>query len=275
MLRSETTPHARRYWAALVFLLLGILIGVWHNRVTTRGDRDPVVGAVRGVLAPPVGWIGGVSRWFGRQTGWLFRGRAVDTENLRLKERVAQLEGEKATLLEAQTNYNRLRDDLGFVRANAPRLLAADITSRKTDPKFDTLIINRGSRDGVRINSMVRTRNGLVGRVFEVTPGTASVLMLTDQKSGVGGRVQRATSRAVGVCEGNNSSRLELKYLPGDADIKPGDLIVTSGLGGMYPAGQVIGTVESVKPDENNVGKTALVHPIVEFDRLEEVYVQP
>ena len=274
-MRSETTPHARRYWAALIFLVLGVLLGVWHNRVTAHGDQDRAVGAVRGVVAPPVGWMGGVSQWFGRQTGWLFRGHSVEDENRRLKERVAQLQGEKAALLEAQTNYNRLRDDLGFVHANTPRLLAADITARKTDPKFDTLIINRGSRDGVRINSMVRTRNGLVGRVFELTPGTASVLMLTDQKSGVGGRVQRAASRAVGVCEGNNSSRLELKYLPGDADIKPGDLVVTSGLGGMFPAGQVIGTVESVKPDENNVGKTAQVHPAVEFDRLEEVYVQP
>ena len=274
-MRSETTPSARRYWAALVFLCVGVLLGVWHNRVTARGDQDPVVSGVRGVLTTPAGWMSGTMHWVGRQSGWLFRGRAVDTENRRLKERTAQLEGENAALREAQTNYDRLRDDLGFVHANTPRLLAADITARKSDPKFDTLIINRGSRDGVRINSMVRTRNGLVGRVFEVTPGTASVLMLTDQKSGVGGRVQRAASRAVGVCEGSNSSRLELKYLSGDADIKPGDLIVTSGLGGMFPAGQPIGTVESVKADENNVGKTAVVHPVVEFDRLEEVYVQP
>jgi rod shape-determining protein MreC len=274
-MRSETTPRARRYWAALIFLLLGVLLGAWHNRVTTRGRQDPVVGGVRGVLAPPVGAMGSVSHWFGRQTGWLFRGHAADAENRSLKDRVAQLEGENAALREAQTNLDRLRGDLGFVKANTPRLLAADITARKSDPKFDTLIINRGSRDGVRINSMVRTRNGLVGRVFEVTPGTASVLMLTDQKSGVGGRVQRAASRAVGVCEGNNSPRLELKYLPGDADIKVGDLIVTSGLGGIFPSGQVIGTVEKIKPDENNVGKTAVVHPVVEFDRLEEVYVQP
>ena len=274
-MRSETTPHARRYWAALVFLLLSVLLGVWHNRAASRGAQDPVVGGVRGVLAPPVGWMSGTTHWFGRQTGWLFRGHSVDTENRRLKERVAQLEGENATRREAQINVDRLRDDLGFVHSNTPRLLAAEITARKSDPKFDTLIINRGSRDGVRINSMVRTRNGLVGRVFEVTPGTASVLMLTDQKSGVGARVQRAASRAVGVCEGNNSSRLELKYLPGDADIKPGDRIVTSGLGGIFPAGQVIGTVESVKADENNVGKTAVVHPTVEFDSLEEVYVQP
>ena len=274
-MRSETTPRARRYWAALIFLLLSVLLGAWHNRVTARSGQDPVVGGVRGVLAPPVGGLSGASRWFGRQTGWLFRGHSVDTENRHLKERVAQLEGENAAMQEAQTNFNRLRNDLGFVHANASRLLAADITARKSDPKFDTLIINRGSRDGVRIDSMVRTRNGLVGRVFEVTPGTASVLMLTDQKSGVGGRVQRAASRAVGVCEGNNSSRLELKYLPGDADIKKGDVIVTSGLGGIFPAGQVIGTVESVKADENNVGKTAVVHPLVEFDSLEEIYVQP
>ncbi|MCW3054230.1 MAG: hypothetical protein JWN14_3400 [Chthonomonadales bacterium] len=57
-MRSETTPHARRYWAALVFLVLGVLLGVWHNRVTTHGYQDRTVGAVRGVVAPPVGWMG-------------------------------------------------------------------------------------------------------------------------------------------------------------------------------------------------------------------------
>ncbi len=274
-MRSEKTPNVRRYWAALTFLILGALIGVWHNRVTARGQQDPVVSLVRGVLARPVGWLHGASQWFGAQTGWLFRGRALDAENRRLRDRMAQLEGEAAALREAQVNYDRLRDDLGFAHANTPRLLAADITARKTDPKFDTLVINRGVRDGVRVNSMVRTRSGLVGRVFEVTPGTASVLMLTDQKSGVGGRVQRANSRSVGVCEGNNSSRLDFRYLPSEADIKPGDLIVTSGLGGVFPPGQLIGTVESVKADEGNVGKTAVVRPVVEFDRLEEVYVQP
>ncbi len=274
-MRSETKPQARRYWAAFLFLLLGTLIGGWHNRAARLGSSDPVVGGVRGVLARPVGGLHSASQWLGTQTGWLFRGRGLNAENRRLREQVAQLEGEAAALRETQANYQRLRNDLGFIQSSAPRLLVAGIVARKTDPKFDTLVINRGGRDGVKVNSMVRTRNGLVGRVFEVTPGTASVLMLTDQKSGVGGRVQRGSSRSVGVCEGSNSSRLDFRYLPSDADIKPGDLIVTSGLGGVFPPGQLIGTVESVKADEGNVGKTAVVRPAVEFDRLEEVYVQP
>lgn len=272
-MRSEKTPSARRYWAALIFLLVGTLAGAWHNRQVDHGKSDVVVGAVRGVVAPPASALGKVSRWCGEQTGWLFRGRALAEENRRLRERVTTLEGENTALREAQINYDRLRDDLGFVHSQARKLLAADVIARRPDPKFDTLVISRGSRDGVQPYSVVVTRAGLVGRVFEVTPGTASVLMLTDQNSGVGARVQRASSRAVGICKGDNSAQLSLGDLANDADIKVGDVVVTSGLGGIYPAGLLIGTVKEVKAEEGTLGKAAHLRPAVDFSRLEQVYV--
>src|SRR5581483_2233569 len=216
---------------------------------------------------------GQVSRWCGEQTGWLFQGRALAEENRRLRERVAALEGENAALREAQINYDRLRDDLGFVHSQPRRLLAADVIARRPDPKFDTLVISRGSRDGVQPYSVVVTRAGLVGRVFEVTPGTASVLMLTDQNSGVGARVQRANSRAIGICKGDNTAKLALIDLTNDADVKVGDAIVTSGLGGIYPPGLLIGTVTEVRAEEGNIMKAAHMRPCVEFNHLEQVYV--
>src|SRR5579871_1397745 len=275
MRSEERSPNARRYWAVLLFVVLGTLIGVWHNNRNDRGAQDYVEGGVRGVVAPPANALGRVSHWFGAQTYWLFHGHAVAEENQKLKERVAELEGENAALREMQINYDRLRDDLSFVRQDGAPKIAADVITRRADPKFDTLLISRGSRDGVKPNSVVVTRNGLVGRVFLVTPGTASVLMLTDQKSGVGARVQRPESRAVGVCEGDNSAVLMLLGLSGEADIKKDDIIVTSGLGGIYPKGLVIGTVLEVKEDEGNVGKVVRVKPRVDFDHLEEVYVLP
>lgn len=183
------------------------------------------------------------------------------------------MEQENAALREAAIKYESLRADLGFVRAQKTSLLAADVIARRPDPKFDTLVIARGGADGVRPNSVVVTREGVVGRVFEVTPGTASVLMLTDQNSGVGARVQRAKSRATGICKGDNSKALSLVYLPNDADIKLGDRIVTSGLGGVFPPGLPIGTVVDVRAEEGNFLKSARLRPFVDFDRLEQVYV--
>ncbi len=228
---------------------------------------------MRGVVAPPSNALGKVSRWFSAQTSWIWHGHAISEENQQLRERIAQLEQENAALREAAIKYESLRADLGFVRAQKTSLLAADVIARRPDPKFDTLVIARGGADGVRPNSVVVTREGVVGRVFEVTPGTASVLMLTDQNSGVGARVQRAKSRATGICKGDNSKALSLVYLPNDADIKLGDRIVTSGLGGVFPPGLPIGTVVDVRTEEGNFLKSARLRPFVDFDRLEQVYV--
>jgi rod shape-determining protein MreC len=208
------------------------------------------------------------------QTGWLFRGKQLDSENRKLAERVAQLEGENTLLKDQAVRYEQLRNDLGFVKQSPKALLAADIIARRIDSKYETLLVARGTNDGVKVDSAVVTRNGLVGRVFETTATTAAVLMITDQKSGAGGRVLRANSRAIGVCKGDNSNTLTLTYLENDADIVAGDEIVTSGLGGIYPPGIRIGVVREVKVDPTSAIKTAKVVPAVVFDKLEEVYIQ-
>lgn len=272
-MRTERMPPARRYWAALLFLMLGTLAGVWHNRKTDRGQPDMVVGAVRGAVAPPANALHQFNRWFGEQTGWIGRGRALAEENTRLRQRVAELETENTRLQEADIKLEQLKDDLSFVRGAKNPPLPAHIIAYRPDPKFDTLLINRGERDGIHVHNVIVTRSGIVGQVSEVTQTTATVLMLTDQNSGVGARVQRAKSRALGICKGDNSKFVTLTNLPPDADINPGDRIVTSGIGGVFPSGLLVGTVEKVTRDAENVNKTAQVRPAMDFDRIEEVYV--
>ncbi len=274
-MRSERTPSARRFKATLVFLLLGALAGVWHNRTMAKGKPDVLVVLIRTVIAPPANALGRFSRWCSVQTGWVFHGYSLARENRDLHARVAELEGENTRLREAEVDLVRLTQDIGFIQSSKTRPIAANVLWRRPDPKFDTITISRGSMDGIHVNSVVITRNGLVGRVTEMTPTTCSVLMLTDQNSGAGARVQRAESRATGVCKGDNTHLLTILYLPNDADIKIGDLVVTSGLGGVFPAGLALGTVMEVKEDEGNLLKRARVKPAVDFDKLEEVYVIP
>ena len=272
-MRPNEKPRSRRFGAAVALLLLGAATGAWHNHATDRDKPDFVASAVRGIIAPPANALGRVSRWFSDQTGWIFHGHSVAADNQKLRARVADLEGQNTRLLEAQIRYEHLRDDLQFVKTTPLKLLAADVWARRPDPKFDTLLIGRGSADGVKINSPVVSRSGLVGHVIEVGPNTASVLMLTDQNSSVGARVQRTGSRATGVCKGDNSGLLSMVYLPTNADIKAGDIIVTSGLGGVFPAGLFIGVVKEARTDAGNALKIGRVAPKVDFDRLEEVYV--
>lgn len=274
-MRAERNGASRKYGTALILLVCGALLGVWHNRRVDGGKQDLVSGAVRTAVAPPAGAMNNASRWLNAKTGWLFHGKDAADENARLRERLTQLEEENARLREADIKLRQLQDDLGFVRqGNAPKI-PAPILSQRPDAKFDTLLIGRGSRDGVHPHSVVVTRKGLVGQVTEVTPTTATVVLLTEQNGGVGARVQRAESRTFGICKGDNAGVLWMYHLPNDANIKKGDLIVSSGMGEVYPSGIVIGTVAEVKPDEENVNKKARIIPSVAFDRLEDVYVLP
>ncbi len=296
-MRSDQTPSARRYWVALILLFAGALVGYWHNRTTASGRTDALSGFAQTIVSPPARALHGVTRWFGDQTGWLFRGRSLAAENQRLREHMDDLERKNAELTELAGRYDQLRDDLGFVKSINPPPLAADVVARHVNPDFDTIVISRGKRDGVHVDSVVRTRKGLVGKVSEVSYLTATVILLTDPNGAVGARVQRDGSRnqskepvlAIGVCKGDHSSLIPLIDLPYDADIRPGDLVVTSGFGRpqsestkgdsrphpIYPRGLPIGTVVSVKEEEGSVGKVAKLHPVVDLDRLEEVYVLP
>jgi rod shape-determining protein MreC len=123
------------------------------------------------------------------------------------------------------------------------------------------------------VDATVITELGLVGKVVSVTPHSAKVLLITDPDSAVGGRVQR--SRDVGIVEGSieQANMVQMVNIPREADIKEGDLIISSGLGGVFPAGLIIGKVENIKDEEYSFFRRASIKPAVNFNRLEEVLV--
>ena len=272
-MRSERSSASIKYRVVIILAVSGIVLGVWHNRRIRAGQSDPILGLVRQVTVLPVRVFRSGSSWFGKRTEWIWKRRTLATENQRLRAENAELRGRLNALTEAQINYDRLRNDIGFVKQTRPRLLPADVISFRSDPKFDTMVINRGTSDGIKPNSVVVTRDGVVGRVFEAESGTATVLLITDQRSGLGVRIQRPESRATAVCEGDNSTTLTMLGLPDNGDVRIGDIVVTSGLGGVYPPGITVGTVTDLRPDTANGGRIIRIKPQVAFDRLEQVYV--
>jgi rod shape-determining protein MreC len=150
------------------------------------------------------------------------------------------------------------------------------VLSFRPNINFDTLVISRGSRDGVKLNSVVVAPAGVVGHVYDVGLTTSAVLLLTDSYSAVGAMVQRPQSRAIGVCKGSREPLVSMLYLARDADVKVGDIIVTSGRGGdrgIYPSGLPIGTVVEVQNDASGSTRHVSVKPAVDASKLEEVYV--
>ena len=137
------------------------------------------------------------------------------------------------------------------------------------------IVIDRGTSDGVQENMPVVTEKGLVGHVVEAGPNYAKVQLILDPRSSVGTLVQRAESRVVGIVEGDpaNPTMPRMVNVPKNADIQEGDVIVTSGFGGMYPKGLIVGLVSSLENDEAGLLKIALLEPAVDFQRLEDVAV--
>jgi len=260
----------------LLCLVLGVALGLWHNRMAALGHSDFLTSAVRTVTVPVVNGLSNAGYWFQRQIEWLFRGHTLDAENQQLREEVARLREENARLREADITVQRLRKQLGFAATSLPEKIAADVVSLRPNPHFNTLVLSRGSRDGVRLQSVVVAPEGLVGHVYDVAPTSASVLLLTDSNAAVGAMVQRAESRATGVCRGTGDSLLSLIYLDRAADVRVGDTLISSGRGGekgVFPKGLVIGTVTEVVNDASGSTRHVAVRPAVDFNRLEEVYV--
>lgn len=196
----------------------------------------------------------------------------VARENERLREQLfgmgVELQLQRARALEA----GRLELLLGLRDAiNLPTLSAAVIAG---DPSayFRTVTINRGSRDGVRADLAVVSSHGVVGRVIGTpAPRAARVQLLIDRDAGAGAIVER--SRAGGIVVGHDGqSSLRMEYVSNLADVVEGDVVVTSGLDGIYPPGFVIGQVAAVSRGQG-LYKAILVRPSVDFASVEEVLV--
>jgi rod shape-determining protein MreC len=200
----------------------------------------------------------------------------LQDENRRLRAENDRLTIDNVRMSEILAENQVLREQLGFKRDN-PALLTtpADVIGRVVgrDPSvlLSSLTIDQGAEDGVTAEMPVITGRGLVGRVTATGDRWARVLLLIDPSSSVNVLVQR--SRATGVIQGQEDGSLRMRYIAQDGDILPGDIILTSGLGGMFPKGLVVGQVMTVQQRDIAMFEEAQVRPTVDFGRLEMVMV--
>jgi rod shape-determining protein MreC len=149
--------------------------------------------------------------------------------------------------------------------------MAASIIGEDGSPWFKTLVVDRGAADGFSDGMPVLAAEGVVGQVIKVSANSSRVLLVTDHASAIAAVVQR--SRARGVVRGAGSGRLSLEFSMKEDDVKVGDQILTSGIGGIFPKGVPIGEVTMVKKGEYGIFQIVEVRPSVMLSRLEEVLV--
>jgi rod shape-determining protein MreC len=197
--------------------------------------------------------------------------RALREENKRLQLETTTLKRRLEQLQDQALETQRLERLLAMRQASRAEFLTARVVGKDATNWFKTILLDRGSLEGIRRNQPVLAPDGLVGRVVEVTPSSARVQLLTDPVSAVGGLIQR--TRVTGIVSGNLGAGARVRYLPLMADVAVGDEVLTSGMGGVFPKGILIGRITSVERKSGALFQEATLQSAVDLSRLEEVLI--
>jgi rod shape-determining protein MreC len=193
-------------------------------------------------------------------------------ENARLRAEVDQLSQEAVLVAELQRQNAELQSELG-VRQTDPQFqwITARLIGFDPSNLIQAIIIDHGSRDGIADGMTVFTPRGLVGQVIQTTANTSKVLLVTDVSSSTDALIQ--SSRAKGVVSGSRTGQLIMTYIPQGVKVQTGDRVVTSGIGGVFPEGILIGTVTDVRQNDVDLFQSAQLEPAVDLGQLESVMV--
>ncbi|MFH1407306.1 MAG: rod shape-determining protein MreC [Candidatus Omnitrophota bacterium] len=197
-----------------------------------------------------------------------YQGR-IHKENKLLKEKLGILERKVLELQEASKENERLRGLLNFKSQAKHRAYPALVIARDASSYSDIMIINKGSRNSIKQDMAVVSSEGLIGRVSEVGRDASKVILISDPNFRCAALIER--TREQGIIEGTLWGNCRLKFLTLDADVKLGDIVITSGLGGSIPKGILVGKVVSIKPEISYLTKSAYIKPAADITKLEEV----
>ncbi len=197
---------------------------------------------------------------------------SLRARNAELQAEVSQLQAQVIELQQRVNETEVLRALVDFSRSNPESTYrAAAVIGRDPSPFLHYVVINRGSNDGIRRGMPVVTNQGLIGRIDAVIADAARVQLITDPAASINVHLQKANTDA--VLMGSVTGDVTLDMISQDTTVEPGDLILTSGLGGGYPANLIIGQVVSVRSLDVELFQQAVVQPAVDFARLEIVLV--
>jgi rod shape-determining protein MreC len=195
----------------------------------------------------------------------------VESENRKLRETVKVLKTRLIENREAALHDERLNKLMGMRDMLPAPSIAAAVIGEDSSPWFRTVTIDRGGEDGIKEGMPVVGSAGVVGRIVKVARGSSRVLLLTDHASGISAVVQR--SRARGVVKGKVGNICSLEFSQRGDDVQTGDIVLTSGVGGVFPKGLPIGEITMVKKGEYGIFQAVDIRPYVNIYRLEEVLV--
>lgn len=259
-------------FAAAVIAVVLAVMSVFSN------TSSPLVNLAGIVTSPFRSAYTSIATWFNDKQNYYQDNTSLKAENAALRKQIAEMEAEiRQARLDSEENSRlkkllNLRDE----RQDLSDFEAATVTEHTVTNWTSSLTLDRGTAHGIEVQDCVIDETGaLVGVVSEVGYNWCTVLTIVDTDTSLGAQVFR--TRDLGLASGDFSlmgeNRLRLDYLPADSQLLGGDLVVTSGLGGYYPSGLVIGTIEEVRKDDSGAAAYAVLAPRVDFDQLAEVFI--
>ena len=238
---------------------------------------DPLADVLGVITTPFRSLSSAAAEWVEERYDRAFRYDALEESNEELKSRVADLEKLERDYEDAVRQNELYRELLGLAQKRSDFVFEeAMVTQRTTSSWARTATLNKGSKQDVEENDCVVDQYGnLVGIVTEVDYTSCVMSYVTDAEVELGGRVARTDDAA--ILEGDFTlmldGRLKLSYLPEDTELISGDQITTSGLGLVYPAGLVVGTIESIHTEANGLDRYAVVRPAADLDGQKYVFI--
>jgi rod shape-determining protein MreC len=261
--RGQVSLGARFVLLAVASLALMLLDHQQSHLARVRNGLSVAVYPIRVLVDLPVDTWHSVSQWFAERDTLLAENERLKRERLNANFRLQRLEA-----LEAENQ--RLRELLDSTEVLRHRVLIAEILAVDLDPYRQRFSLNRGLADGVFVGQAMLDADGVVGQVVEAGPFSAEAVLITDADHAVPVSVNRNGLRTIAVGTGD-SSRLRLPYLTNSADIEPGDLLVSSGLGGVFPSGYPVGRVIEVRIRPGQSFAEVIAEPVSKLDRDQEV----
>ena len=257
----------------LLSVLLVVLMIVTPGSGKLTGPENVAGTAVSGTQSFLGSLVNGVGQFFSS----IFSPNKTETENQQLKEQIAALQQDVQTADELKSENERLKSLLNYVQNHTEyEYITARVITKDPGYYFDVFVINAGYNDGVSKDDTVITPDGLVGRVTETGGSWSKVVSIIDSRSSVSGNVERKRDNGVvnGIAQSDAQEGLcEMEFLPLEAELQPGDQVITNGLGGVFPRGFVIGQVVEVSAETGSTGKVVTIKPAVDFLHLEEVLI--
>lgn len=230
---------------------------------SVRGALSVIVYPLQFVVDAPFKAGGWLSETLATRTALVEENERLRTQQLLIQARLGKFE-------ELAAENRRLRRLLDSSAKVGERVLIAEVVSVDMDPFSRKLLLNKGSRHEVHLGQPLLDANGIMGQVVHVNPVSSTALLITDPSHALPVQLNRNGLRAVAVGSGAPNT-LELSHLPNNVDVRVGDLVVTSGLGGRFPSGYPVGRIDRIETDTGRPFAEVIVQPAAQLERNREV----